>query len=110
MVWKPGIYELYEKSGPVVTASNIVLDFTGVVLRGGTGSHTAVESDKIHEDFSYSDDTDEEERIAALGYRGIALTLRKVKNVTVRGLSASGFEIAVLVEECENVTIEDCNF
>lgn len=110
MVWKPGIYELYEKSGPVVTASNIVLDFTGVVLRDGTGSHTAVESDKIHEDFSYSDDTDEEERIAALGYRGIALTLRKVKNVTVRGLSASGFEIAVLVEECENVTIEDCNF
>ena len=50
MVWKPGIYELYEKSGPVVTASNIVLDFTGVVLRGGTGSHTAVESDKIHEE------------------------------------------------------------
>lgn len=110
-VLKPGMYQAYEQNGIEILQDNILLDFTGVVIAGGKDSALDYEAKSgLHEEFSYDDNTDEESRVAKLGFFGIGLKLCGRKNVTIKGLTLKGFELAVSVTDCENITLEDCNF
>lgn len=112
--FRPGIYETLGSDGCEVTADHLLLDFSGVVLRGGRlgGTVSAKGAQEIPREFSYDQqaDPEEEKRVEGLGYYGTALILRNLKDVTVRGLSASGFELGVAVIDCENITLENCDF
>lgn len=110
--FQPGIYEFYGSDGLTAGADNIKLDFTGVVLEGGCrgGEMKAVPSALLLKELYEVESGDETEkaRVEKLGYCGVALLLRGLKNVTVRGLTARGFRVGIVVMDCENVTVEDC--
>lgn len=110
--FQPGIHEFYGSDGFRAGADNIALDFTGVVLEGGCHGEERkiLPGDLLLKELYNVESTDEAERarVEKLGYCGIALLLKGVKNVVVRGLTARGFRIGIAVVDCENITIEDC--
>lgn len=109
--FKPGVIECFGQDGAQVLCDNALLDFSGVVLKGGNphARHKAA-CTQLHEEFSYNSQKEENERITGLGYHGTALTLIGRSNLTIRGLTAQGFNRGIYLENCQNILIENCNF
>lgn len=83
---KPGTYLLKSTGAPVLTVkgSGIVVDFTGVVLRGSAGSAMP-------------------DTRAGLGVRV------EGRNVTIKGLHAHGYKIGLLASHVNDLKLVDCD-
>jgi parallel beta-helix repeat protein len=83
---QPGRYSLGgDRSASVVTVTGagFALDFTGVELQG--------------------------KKQPQHSYKGVGLHLKRCKQVVVAGLTVSGYHNGIRLEDCEDVTIIDCN-
>lgn len=113
-VFKPGIFEFFGSDGLEVGADNICLDFSGVVLVGGTQNRNDRNEKSLDllKELYYIESKDEKEveRVNNLGFCGVGLLLKGLKNVTIRGLTAKGFRIGVVLVDCENIIVENCVF
>lgn len=72
--------------GPiVVTASNVTIDGQGLTLVGSTGSQPKA-------------------------WKGTAVKLAKVKNVTLKNFKVRGWEIGLHAQDVSGLTVENCDF
>ncbi|HQU58696.1 MAG TPA: NosD domain-containing protein, partial [Saprospiraceae bacterium] len=70
----------------IIEGNDITVDFNGAKMRGS--------SDKQWPD----------------EYYGLAVLVRGGKNITLRNLSARGYKVALMAEEVDSLTIENCDF
>src|SRR5436190_4256355 len=79
-------YDSVSQSVIVIEGENIIVDFSGCVLNGNSKRQTP---DR---------------------YVGIAIIVRKGKNITIKNLTAKGFKVALLVKNVDGLKIENCDF
>lgn len=88
---KPGVYELDGADSldlPVILieGDGITIDFNGAELRGSSGKQWPDE------------------------YYGLAVLVRNSKGVTIRNLNTRGYKVALMAENVDSLTIENCDF
>lgn len=70
----------------VIEGEGLTVDFGGTLLRGGS-------ADSLPNTFT-----------------GLAVLVRNSQNVTIRNLNARGYKVALLAENTDSLTLEDCDF
>lgn len=70
----------------IIEGNNITVDFNNAILKG---------SDLVQKPDAF---------------KGLAVFIRKGKNITIKNLNASGYKVALLARNIEGLTIENCNF
>jgi parallel beta-helix repeat protein len=94
----PGVYDFTGKEGLVIAADHIVIEGGGVVIRGGGHAGEATsESVQGHAAPAHS------------LYVGTGLRLTGRTGVSVRGLSLSGFNMGIHLENCCDIVLENCD-
>lgn len=88
---KKGIYKLdatenLESPVVLIEGNNIVIDFNNTELKG---SNKAKNPDEFF---------------------GVAILIRNRKNVTIRNLKARGYKVALMANNVEKLTLENCDF
>ncbi len=69
-----------------ITGKNIIVDFNHALLKG---NHFTQKPDR---------------------FTGVAILITTAKNITIRNLKASGYKIALIARDVENLVIENCDF
>ncbi|HEY0733167.1 MAG TPA: right-handed parallel beta-helix repeat-containing protein, partial [Chitinophagaceae bacterium] len=70
----------------IIEGNNITIDFNNAILKG---------SDLVQKPDAF---------------KGLAVYIRKGKNITIKNLNAIGYKVALLARNIEGLTIENCNF
>lgn len=88
--FKKGVYKInapVNGSGSVIIieGTNIIVDFNSAELKGSNNKKTPDE------------------------YYGIAILVRKGKNITIKNLKARGYKIAILARSVEGLILENCD-
>lgn len=89
--FKKGVYKVMapaDSSAGVINieGNNIIIDFGGAELQGN-GLRNSPDQ-----------------------FKGIAIFIRNSKNVTIRNLKARGYKLALIAQNTEKLTIENCDF
>lgn len=79
-------FDSLNKAAIIIEGDNIVVDFNHATLKGSTAVKNAD------------------------GFYGVAILIRKGKNITIKNLTARGYKVAVLARNIEGLKIEDCDF
>lgn len=74
------------KSVIIIEGNNVVVDFNGAVLAGSNTKQAPNE------------------------FAGVAIHVRKGRNITIRNLTAKGYKVALYATDVEGLTIEGCDF
>ena len=106
--FEPGEYDFREGEGITVAADDIVVDGGGAVLRGGCEKAPQAQKSGA-EAFSYAAAADPD-NARALGFFGTGVRAEGRRGVTIRNLSAGGFDQGLVLKDCRGVTVEGCDF
>ena len=89
-VYKLDAYQKMDQAVVIIEGENITVDFNNAVLQG---SNSNLATTKNPDEFF-----------------GIAVLVKNSKKVTIKNLKAKGYKVALLAQDVESLTIENCDF